>query len=191
VTKVNNRAKLARQGRIARNANGSWIERGSLFVQQFDGAEPFNLGPVEQSVKGTSSKVRFGESSKSRAQLDREIADRDASTVVLGKVAVAQVANRPRSPAPGLRRLVLAIIPVDDDVTGSEAEDVTDTLSHGRQQALATPADIGGVSGLPLVGYLVGPSTSVAHDVALPPKGAVLLAEEDAPHGVASPGSGS
>jgi hypothetical protein len=53
----------------------SWIEHGNLFVQQFDGAEAFNLGPVERGVEGTSDKVRFGVHSKSHAQLNREIAE--------------------------------------------------------------------------------------------------------------------
>ena len=38
----------------------SWIERGHLFVQQFDGAKAFNLGPVAPGVKGVSHKVRLG-----------------------------------------------------------------------------------------------------------------------------------
>lgn len=38
----------------------SWVERGHLFVQQFDGAKAFDLGPVERGVKGTSDKARFG-----------------------------------------------------------------------------------------------------------------------------------
>lgn len=58
----------------------SWVERGDLFVQQFDGAQAFNLGPVEHGVKGASDKVRFGghtkrhhATKKSPAQLQREI----------------------------------------------------------------------------------------------------------------------
>jgi hypothetical protein len=53
----------------------SWVERGNLYVQQFDGAKAFNLGPVAASVKGVSSAVRTGHAKKKRspAQLQREI----------------------------------------------------------------------------------------------------------------------
>lgn len=63
----------------------SWIEHGNLFVQQFDGATAFNLGPVERGVKGVSAKVRVRRgghakkrqhaTKKSAAQLDAEIAE--------------------------------------------------------------------------------------------------------------------
>jgi hypothetical protein len=59
----------------------SWVDRGNLLVQQFEGAKAFNLGPVERGVKGASDKVRFGGHSTKRhhatkklpAQLQREI----------------------------------------------------------------------------------------------------------------------
>ena len=59
-----------------------WVERGRLFVQQFDGAKVFDLGPVERGVKGVSDEVRLGgykkrhhSTKKSGAELDREIAE--------------------------------------------------------------------------------------------------------------------
>ena len=61
----------------------AWVDRGRLLVQQRDGAEIFNLGPVEGGVKGVSDATRMkgygvgggGGSKKSPAQLQREIDD--------------------------------------------------------------------------------------------------------------------
>ena len=71
----------------------SWVERGNLFVQQFDGAKAFNLGPVERGVKGASDKVRFSGHSKRHhatkkkppAQLQREIDEALAAQSGLSK----------------------------------------------------------------------------------------------------------
>jgi hypothetical protein len=82
--------------------------------------------------------------------------------MMLGEVAEAQVADRPRGPVLSLGRLVRATLLVDDDAAGSEAEDVADALSHRRQQSLGAPADLESVAGLSLVGGLVGPDAGVA-----------------------------
>ena len=37
-----------------------WVKRGHLYVQQFDGAKVFDLGPVEAGVKGVSRETQFG-----------------------------------------------------------------------------------------------------------------------------------
>jgi hypothetical protein len=58
--------------------------------------------------------------------------DGDAPAAVLGNVAVAQVADRPRGPVLGLRRLVPDALLVDDVAARAEAEGVPDALGRGR-----------------------------------------------------------
>ena len=37
-----------------------WVEKGHLFVQQYDGAKVFDLGPVATGVKGVTDRTRLG-----------------------------------------------------------------------------------------------------------------------------------
>jgi hypothetical protein len=45
-----------------------WVERGRFYVQQYDGAKVFDLGPVAAGVKGVSQVTRFGGKKPSHMQ---------------------------------------------------------------------------------------------------------------------------
>lgn len=55
-----------------------WVERGHLYVQQYDGAKVFDLGPVAPGVKGVSDDTRFGKKKPKHATKKKAVTARRA-----------------------------------------------------------------------------------------------------------------